>query len=156
VGSDDENTWVRILIGIGTLAVIVGAVYVSKRRRVSFGTNASEVVPNGTTASEAVVTSDVEVVEVVTVVAAEETASDEDELDALLERSAAPASAVKAPVKVAVKKPAKAVKAPVKAPTKAASKAPAKAVKAPAKTPVKAPAKKTTGTSTPRRPAPPS
>lgn len=41
VGSDDENAYVRTLVGVVTLAVIVLAVFFSKRRRVGFGPQAA-------------------------------------------------------------------------------------------------------------------
>jgi K(+)-stimulated pyrophosphate-energized sodium pump len=164
VGSNDENKGVRALVGVLTLGVIVVAVIVSKRRRVSFA-----AVPAATPEPEVEVEFVTVIEEFVVVESAPAAPAATDaplatsgdvELDALIDRSAplatppatapvkaakAPAKATKAPVKAAAnvtKAPVKAAKAPAKAPVTAA-KAPVKATKAPAKAAAKAPVKAT-------------
>ena len=145
VGSNDENKGVRALVGVLTLAVIVGAVIVSKRRRVSFA-----AVPAASPEAEVeFVTVIEEIVVIESTPAAPVATSGDVELDALIDRSAPPATrlatppatapvkATKAPAK-ATKAPVKAAKAPVKAPAKAPAKAATKAPASPAKAPVKA------------------
>jgi len=52
VGSDDANTSVRVIVGVVTLAVIVAALVISKRRKVSYGPSEAASVEAGGAALE--------------------------------------------------------------------------------------------------------
>jgi K(+)-stimulated pyrophosphate-energized sodium pump len=156
VGSNDQNAYVRTLVGVVTLAIIVGALVISKRRRVAFGpTTEPSVLPASATQEldEALSSRfEAEPDTGVTVVGTAVEASDggaslpeperDEALDALVSRSSTAGTPVSPSVEVVSSPAAK------KAPRKVAKRAASESSLPPVKATKKAPAKKATKAAT--------